>query len=502
MRYSDFAAADHRRYYSQFKTPNVVAEFMIAWIKSRGVTEVFNPGTGIGTFISCAKDQGIAISGVEADFRLVKTIMAKDVVTAPKVRHGDYLLLPKAQRRCIISTPPITPIRRYYTAQDDYSKVCKAVGYSTHQTTYLYILWLYKAMTEIQNGGIVALFVPADFLSTITGKVVREKLISSRSLHAIIRIEDAEFSIIAEAEGQVIPHEWVIVLADTRAHADAVSFRSCTMSDLYSQSGVNLVSYSKLYTTSSWQIFLTGCANNDSKLVPITKYGRFKRGILSGANRYFSLTPSDAASLQLKESEIRACIHKYTDAKNPVFSSSDFRKLIDEDAPSFIFYASKKMESISAGAQSYIEYGEKLGLPKISKLSQATPWYSFVHSFTPADYWLWVYVRDDYRLVLNQSGVLNSSIFHGFFLHPSMQEWRIPLFLFLLSKAGKKLINGGICKYKSRIKQYTVEALNSAMVPDTYVLSRLSDNADKYLDEISSTGAVPVELDNTINSFR
>jgi adenine-specific DNA-methyltransferase len=473
---------------------------MTKWVKERGVTEVFNPGTGIGTFIRCAKESGISMSGVEVDYRLIKRIIATDVVVAPKVKHGDYLLLPYVERRGVICTPPITPVRRFYSSQADYKRVCSAISCPIHQTTYLYILWMYKGLIDIQGGGVLAFFVPSDFLLTATGSLVRDRLIATKSLHSIIRVADAEAVISADSDGLVIPREWVIVLADTRSETDAVSFKSCTMADLESKSGGDLIKVEALGAASSWQVFLTGCSVNNS-LVPIKKYGVFRRGILSGANDFFALSRSDITNLGLRDDEVRRCIHKYTEAKSPVFTLLDSQTMEDSGTESFVFFASKKADEQSYGAKLYIEYGEKLELPKVNKLSQANPWYSFVHTFTPADFWLWVYVKDDYKLVMNRAGILNSSVFHGFFLNHNMREWASPLFLFLLSKVGKNLVNGGISKYKSRIKQYTVEALNSAMVPDISALSQIAGDAERYVDEVARTGVVPDELEEIINSL-
>ena len=234
-------------------------------------------------------------------------------------------------------------------------------------------------------------------------------------------------------------------------------------------------------------------------MVPLVNYGRFSRGIATGANEFFVLTPSKVKSLGLLQKEYLCCISRSSQISRPVFSKSDIESLINTDAPVFLFTTNG---AISEPAKRYIQEGEACGYHERFLTKNRNPWYK-TEVRRPAPLLLGVFSRGGYKIILNRSDVLNLTCYHGFQPNLFGQNYVEHLFLYFLSEAGKEIVSLSIRKYGDSLDKFEPNDLNSAMVPSQDFFNSLSHKMMKRgIQEVEEKGILPAEIERVFEQLK
>ena len=471
--YMDQVDLEHRKRYGQFFTPIPVAKFMVDWVLRSGKKELFDPGVGLGAFFDCVQHSSeIRAHGMEIDSKVYKAVVNRSWVNRPEVTREDYLLLWGRRYQNIVCNPPYLKFHHFSSRSDVFGNFERHLNISLSGYMNVASTFLMKSISELEDGGRLAYLMPFEFLSTGYGVAVKEFLAKDRNLRAFIQLE---------CEEEVFPGVTTtvgIVLYDKACRFSGVDFFSVKkleeLSDILESDPIRTLTYEDLDVTAKWIWYfqngdLTG---SDRGLIPLRTYGRFVRGIATGANDFFVLTPSKAQELRLGIFDVEPCVTRSRQVRGEVFGEDEFTALRGNDAPVLLF--SPKGKAVGS-AQGYVEAGEKRGYSKRYLTRSRKPWYR-VEKRDVAAIWVGVFSRGGYKVVLNRSKALNLTCFHGFIPCGGNTQYVDGIFLYLCSSVGREIVSRSGRRYGKKLDKFEPNDLNGALVPDREVLAEISED--------------------------
>lgn len=482
----------HRKKFGQFFTHPDVAQFMTEWVLGSGQKNIYDPAFGLGAFylsiLSIQNREDINFYGSEIDPTILDFGLDLDL----SIKNEDYLLAWGKQHQNIVCNPPYMRFQKFLN-RDRVAKSfqenleIKLSGYTNTASAFLL-----KSLSEIDGTGRLAYVMPLEFLNTGYGKMVKERLLSDKHLVSIIKL-DCEKDIFPDATTSV-----GIILYDSSQKYDAVNF--------YSLDSMNLLKdFTKLLPT---KVILTNELNSNTKwlpyfqknelivensqLVALSDYGKFSRGIATGANEFFVLKPSDVKQQFLLETECLPCITRSSQVKKPVFELDDYQELVSKDSPVYLFAAN---EQHSKAADRYIQYGVSQKFDQRFLTKSRNPWYK-TEKRQPSRLLLGVFSRGGYKVVLNRTNALNLTCFHGFQPNLFGIEQIEKLFLYLSSQVGRQIISLSMRKYGDNLDKFEPNDLNMALVPSPKYFEQMPDKLVKEaIALIEKTSVVPQNID-------
>ena len=205
----------------------------------------------------------------------------------------------------------------------------------------------------------------------------------------------------------------------------------------------------------------------------MSHYGRFTRGIATGANEFFILRPSRAAQLGLTAPEVSPAVTKSAQIQTPFFTRADYEDLASRDHPVLLFTAAADH---SERAAAYIRLGEERGYHQRFLTKSRTPWHK-TESRSPAPLLLGVFSRGGYKIIRNESNVLNLTCFHGFYPNLQGAQYLDRLFLYLNSRIGRQIVSLSARRYGDGLSKFEPNDLNAALVPAPNVFDAIPPNS-------------------------
>ena len=484
---------EHRKRFGQYFTPQDIANFMVGWVTESGYPSLYDPGFGLGNFYApVIDDHSVTFGASEIDPSVLNFWEKTTGRDAAFVEREDYLLSWGKQHTNIVCNPPYMRFQKFLNREAVFSAFASNIGLRLSGYTNIASAFLLKSLSEMDGKGRLAYIMPLEFLNTGYGKVVKSKLIENGHLTAIIRL-DCEKEIFPDAITSV-----GIVLYDASVTHKTVDFHSVSsiesLKTVLDSPPVTRVASDELSPASKWlkHYVEANRAVNSDALVPLSQYGRFSRGIATGANKFFVLRPSDAKRRDLDVSECAPCVTRSTQVRRGLFSSGDYEQLVCEDAPVLLFSASTNH---STGAERYIKFGESKDYHKRFLTKTRTPWYK-TELRTPAPILMGVFSRGGYKVVRNRSNAVNLSCFHGF--HPNIygHHYIDHLYLYLASEPGRRIMSMSKRQYGDALDKFEPNDLNDALVPSPALFDCLAAEelacAMAYVEE---NDEIPASID-------
>lgn len=485
----------HRKRFGQYFTPPQVADFMVAWASRSGLKSMFDPAFGLGAFHGSALKFGITeFGGCEIDSRILESWNNAQNHDAGLVEHADYLLSWDRRPDNIVCNPPYMRFQRFLNRKD-VSRAFKEnldlrlSGYTNSASAFLI-----KSLSELNGSGRLAYIMPLEFLNTGYGRIVKERLISGRHLRAIISIQ---------CEKEVFPDAITsagIILYDAARTFSHVAFHVLSsISDLpkiLKCKPANRVPVSSLDPESKWLThFSSGAAlTSDDGFVPLSFYGRFHRGIATGANKFFVLRPSQAKELQLNSNEFLPCVTKCNQIQKPFFAEPDYTELVRRDQPVLLFNANA--HSASVHARNYVSSGESKGYHLRYLTRTRRPWYK-TEKRQPSPLLIGVFSRNGYKVVRNTSDAITLTCFHGFQPNLFGRDYVDKIFLFLLSNRGREIVSRSKRQYGDGLEKFEPGDMNDAPVPSPDLLDTVAPQlVEGAMARLQSAGTLPHEVES------
>lgn len=502
-RYSAGIDLAHRKKFGQFFTPYSVARFMSQWIigVSASNAQILDPCAGLGVFerALCSmdpvfagqarftlweKDEDLAADLSEVCVRLAisHSVISKDFVNVHEwssVYDG------------IIANPPY--YKHHYVANKE--GVCDVMSSKTGTLfsvqTNIYCWFLVKALALLKPGGRLAFIIPSEFLNANYGRQIKKHLLDSGFVRHIIAVcyrsktfdNSITTACVLLAEKGVEPGSRLrFYRAGSHEQLDNLPvFLSATDFIEYAPSDLDI--------ERKWHCYFPGNKTGEgreSRLVPFSTYGRFSRGIATGANEFFAVRPSTAHAHNLPQQCLIPCISKARQAPGKAFTGADFQALVRADKPVYLFDGN----AVSNDAvDRYVRSGEKSGYQHRYLTRMRTPWYA-LEKRSPCRIWVGVFCRTGIRFIWNESDCLSLTCFHGFQPGSAGLPCLPFLFLYLKSSTAQEFLELEKREYGGGLEKYEPNDINNALAPD---FSRLGDVRLNRLSALqrSFLGAAP-----------
>ena len=482
----------HRKTFGQFFTHPKVAEFMIRWIAESNPSRVHDPGFGLGAFYNAASEHDIEFTASEIDSKILNYWQSSLPGEIAEVSREDYLLSWGKKLSNIVCNPPYMRFQKFTNRDIVFDRFELELGIKLSGYTNSASAFLIKSLSELEPSGRLAYIMPLEFLNTGYGTLVKEQLLRGSHLSAIISLE---------CEKEVFPDSitsaGIILYDSARKFSDLKFFTAKSIESLDSildTEPISEIPYRQLNPKNKWLWYFdhASISISDDKTVPLEYYGKFVRGIATGANEFFTLRPSEVRALGLMDSDVTRIITRSSQIRKPFFSGSDYDELMESNEPVLLFSPNRNP---SEKAKDYILFGELKGYDQRFLTNSRTPWYK-TESRIPAPLLLGVFARGGYKVVRNTSNALNLTCFHGF--QPNMMGARYVdhIFLYLSSTVGQEIVSLSARRYGDGLNKFEPNDINSALVPSPDVFDNIpSEDVNEAIQHLNETGSVsqPIE---------
>ncbi len=428
----------------QVATPEPIARLMAKWVMSANPCAVLDPAAGLGGLLAaCRQFNGrIELVGTERDTETLQ----RAKTSAPrgtKLILADYLKSDAGIFDGIIANPPYVKAHRLDYSEQDWLYFEERLGTPLDRLTNLYALFLLKIWEDLAPRGRAAVILPAEFLNANFGEEIKERLL--RAIRpAGIAIFAPSLNVFADAlttsaivlldKGRALKAPIWARLAETVE--DAEVFVDGLLAGRISAAGNGLINLVAFNPKDKWLNLLL---NGATERVPVRfakrvgDYFKSRRGIATGANDFFCLSPAEMREHHLSEAHVDPCITKATDADGLVFTREKFDALVARDRRCFLLNPSRNGQNLAR----YLEVGEQQGIPKRHLPSHRPVWY-LPENRAVADIWVAVFSRESVKFILNTSGAKNLTCFHGLYAKPGNESLAPLMTLFLNSSLGRE----------------------------------------------------------------
>ncbi len=494
LRYAANSDLAHRKKLGQFFTPYSVACFMSQWIAqvSARNPKILDPCAGLGvferalwstdpmfaaqaSFMLWEKDERLAagLSGVCERMEIKNSIVSKDFIN-----EHDW----SARYDGIIANPPYYK-HHYVENKEDVRKVISSnTGTSFSVQTNIYGWFLIKALALLKPGGRLAFIIPTEFLNANYGREIKKYLLESGNLRHIISIsyKSKTFDDAMTTACVLLAEKGAEPARDIRFyHADSHD-QLGKLADFLDQAEFIDYGPSSLDIDRKWRSYFPGtqaASKEASNVVPFSTYGRFSRGIATGANTFFAISPSTAQEHGLPQRSLTPCLSKARHAQAKTFTSRDFEALLGADKPVYLFDGQATSD---VNVDRYIRLGEESGFQHRYLTRMRKPWYA-LEKRLPSQIWVGVFSRTGVRFIWNESKCISLTCFHVFQPSELGSKYLPLLFLYLNSAAGNSFLELEKREYGDGLAKYEPNDINKAMAPD---FTLLSENKLKRLVEL------------------
>ncbi|MCY4308997.1 MAG: N-6 DNA methylase [Rhodobacteraceae bacterium] len=492
--YTDYIGAEHRKSFGQYFTHPSIANFMIEWVIESGLKSIFDPAFGLGEFFTQSPDAcKNSYSAMEIDFKILDFWKKRTGCKSDFVTCGNYLHSWGMKHDNIVCNPPYMRFQKFVGRQKVFSNFKKYLDIELSGYTNVASAFLVKSLSELNKGGRLAYIMPLEFLNSGYGIYVKKLLLETGHLVGIIQF-NCEKEIFPDATTSV-----GIILVDKSKSSSSVKFFSFSrirdIEDFQHTFPISEISIRNINERDKWQPYFNKNKVEINKCVMtnLLYYGRFTRGIATGANNFFSLNRSKISEIGINESlDCKACISKSFQIRKPFFEMDDLLTLMNDDKPVFLFSAHS---TASPEVRSYIKTGESKGLHKRYVTKNRKPWYKSENR-EPAPLLFGVFTRGKYKVIRNTSKALNLTCFHGFYPNLFGLNYVDHLFLFLSSDIGRKIVAQVSRYYGDDLGKFEPNDINNALVPKVDFFDTISHNEIlEAVAEYKKTDLIPSWLE-------
>lgn len=487
--YTGAVGYEHRKKFAQFFTPPQIARFMVGWVigDSRG-GEIHDPAFGLGAFLDQAPDE-CRFSGTEADPAILDFFRRNSLRKAVCVSLGDYLLDFGKCHDNIVCNPPYLRFQKFNNRDAVFANFRERLGVRLSGYTNIASAFLVKSLSELSSGGKLAYILPSEFLNAGYGTIVKDRLTRDCHLDSIIDVE---------CEGEAFPEvitSVCIVLYDSSRRIEEVAFRKIASFDdicnVMRKPPLRSIPLSRLDAGEKWgKYFVAGNGEvrpSSQHLGSLSEYGRFSRGIATGANKFFVLSNTAIRKYGLLDGSYVPCITKSQQLRGLTFTDKDFGALAQSDKAVYLFSPGDVPDESSLR---YIESGEKNGYNNGYITRHRSPWYK-TESRTASPILMNVFSRSGYKVVRNYSSALTLTNFHCFYPNPWRTKYVDWLFLYLHSTVGRRLLSLSKRKYGNSLDKFEPNDLNDALAPTRKFFDSIGDDELQRLMDIVMAGGDP-----------
>lgn len=426
--------AELRKARGAFFTPPAVAEYITRWAVRTATDAVLEPSCGEAAFLLAAHEQLSTLqtdgfrcrgqlAGVElhpASARAARNVLAAAGATA-EIRERDFFSVdPSPSYDAVIGNPPYVRYQEFSGASRSAARrAAMRAGVNLTALASSWAAFTVHSALFLKPEGRLGLVLPAELLSVNYAAQVREFLMRRFGRVRLVLFTERVFPGVQE--------EVLLLCAEGSGgtdHCELVQVQNAA--DLASPSGGAGVgaTWTPVSVSGKWTSALLPPAAAetyravaaDARFATLHAWGETTLGIVTGANRYFALSPQAADELGISCTELLPLSPPGSRHLRGLSFTSTLRETLGKNgAPTLLF---RPGGDPSPAARRYITKGEAGGVHAAYKCRVRTPWWR-VPYLAPADLFLTYMNADTPRLTTNTAKVHHLNSVHGLYLHPA-----------------------------------------------------------------------------------
>lgn len=417
-----------------FFTPDEITQFISNWAIRAADDLVMEPSAGDAAFLVAAVgrlreltpdlEARPIVDGVEIHAHSAR--IARQRVKAAggnaNIRHSDFFVIePEPVYDAVVGNPPF--IRYQDFSGESRTRSREAALRGGVLLTGLASSWaaftIHSALF-LKEGGRLGLVLPAELLSVNYAAPVRRFLFNRFRDVQLVLFDEQVFP---EAEADV-----VLLLADGYMEGPAhhATIRQAKNAAELSSLGAGLT-WTPADPAAKWTSSLVDPQAiaplhkllQGGKFASLETWGDTTLGIVTGNNKFFTLSPQRVKELGLPRNELlRLSPPGSSHLRGLSLSNGLLTKLGRQGSATYLFYPS---DPPSAEAASYIEDGHRTGVNTAYKCRVRKTWYQ-VPLVPPADLLLTCMNADTPRLTANDAAARHLNSVHGVYLNEQYRE--------------------------------------------------------------------------------
>ena len=461
-------SAEVRKARGAFFTPPMLSEFMAQWCLRDAAERVLEPSCGEAVFLTAAtaklRNLGAKgtleeqLTGVEihAESAALAAKHLAEFDAAAKIIVSSFFDIPaEPDYDAVIGNPPF--VRYQALTNSDRTKANQAAlaqGVRFDGLTNSWAHFLVHATGFLRPVGRMALVLPAELLSVNYAAPVRQFLMERFERVTLILFRERVFPGVLE--------EVMIVLAEGKGPTDHCELYQAQNAD--DLGNLKPFRWSPTSNSGKWMSALlpTKVAEQYRQLIADERFGTLKDwgetnlGMVTGNNRYFTMSINDVREWKIPERELlRISPPSSRHFRGLMFGKPCWEQMHCNRSAVYLFRPTGN--ELSEGAKRYIAYGEELEIQNAYKCRVRSPWWR-VPLVRKSDLFLTYKNHIGPRFISNRARVGHLNSIYGINLTKSMKRLGMDLLpiasLNSFTLLGAELIGrtygGGILKLEPR----------------------------------------------------
>lgn len=409
-----------------YYTPPAIADFISRWAIQSPTDKILEPSCGDGSFIRSVKTAFLEkkypsvpqMTGVELDPAEAEKASAYGVTVINKDFFTYYTenIIDQQMFDVIVGNPPFIRSQNF---EEEYRKIAfdlmEKTGLHPNRLTNIWIPFLVLSTCALTPNGRLGMVIPAEVMQVDYAAEIRQYLSDAFDGLTIITFKKLLFP---NAQQEV-----VLLLGEK--HTDRKGIRTVEVEDAESLATLDI--YDGAYevkgldhSTEKWtQYYLTNAEisllrklRSDLRLTPTTELFDVNVGIVSGENDFFLLNEETKRHYNIPDDSLTPIAGKADQLSGILFSEDNLKELVSIGRKMFLFTPpDKAYDELTAGEQSYIDFGEENKYHTGYKCRIRKKWYIVPRSWR-ADAFMLRQVNRYPRIVCNATTAQNTDTLH------------------------------------------------------------------------------------------
>jgi len=459
--------AGDRKARGAFFTPKGITNHIVEWAIRDPAAAVLEPSTGEAAFLTAAVARLVALGnnrpivyGVEihepsaaAARKYVNAVGGRADITVQ-----DFFLVEATPTfDAIVGNPPFIRYQDWTGEQRDRARFAALQqGVALTGLASSWAAFIAHSAGFLKVGGRLGMVLPAELLSVNYAASIRRFLLENFASVELVVFDEQVFP---DAEADT-----VLVKADgwKLAPATHASLRQTRNATTLNSLAVG-TTWAPLLTTDRWSplTLSDSTAGTITRLAgsghfgPLSQYGDVSLGAVTGANRYFALTPARVQEMGIPRRDLlRISPPGSSHLRGLALTDSAMTRLGQRDEATWLLYPSDRP---AESTLRYLDFGHATGVDTAYKCRVRKVWWR-VPVLTPPDLLLTYMNADTPRLTTNSSGVRHLNSVHGVYLSAELRDLGrrlLPLaslnsLTLLSAETAGRSYGGGILKIEPR----------------------------------------------------
>ncbi|WP_109505406.1 N-6 DNA methylase [Nocardioides speluncae] len=423
-------SAELRKARGAYFTPTPVARFIAEWaVRSLG-DDVLEPSSGEAVFLHevgrHGKHKGRLV-GVElhaaSAAKSEHTLKAEGIKA--EIHAGDFFLHDQfGSYDVVIGNPPYVRYQGWSGETRTRSRTAALrAGVNLTRLAASWAAFTIHSALHLRAGGRLGLVLPAELLSVNYAAPVRQFLLDHFANITLVLFEQRVFP--------GVDVEAVLLLADGYTPAGERGAEHMNLFQVHNADGLEDLSVARKWTPPSksakWSAGMlsrdglsayTHAIGHDG-FTTLNAWGATTLGMVTGNNKYFTLSPSKVDELKLEPSDIVQLSPPGSRHLRTLTLTQESLTYLGEAGRST--YLFRPTDEPSAAAWRYIRGGENLEIHRAYKCRVRSPWWR-VPMVRPADLLLTYMNADTPRLCTNYAGAHHLNSVHGVYLRDDVRR--------------------------------------------------------------------------------